>query len=111
LRPEFQNPQGTKTATQASLVEAGLEPTAAAKAEKGRSAAKLSWPKELPSRVVAARDLLAELGEASAEDFPRRYKGVQKDKAERLLESLTAVGVAIETTGEGQTQRTWRLVR
>ncbi len=31
--------------------------------------------------------------------------------AEKLLESLAAVGVAIETTAGGGGQRTWRLVR
>jgi len=41
---------------------------------------------------------LAELGEATADDFPRRFKGVQVNKEEKLLESLAAVGVAIETT-------------
>jgi restriction-modification enzyme MmeI-like protein len=111
LRPEFQNPQGVKTATQASLVEAGLEAVEPAKAEKGKKAAKLAWPKDLPARVVAARDLLAELGEATADDFPRRFKGVQPEKAEKLLESLAAVGVAIETTAAPGSQRSWRLVR
>ena len=92
LRPEFQNPEGARTATQVSLMEAGLETPEPAKAAKGKKAAKLAWPKDLPSRVVAARDLLAELGEATADDFPRRFNGVQTDKAEKLLESLAAGG-------------------
>jgi hypothetical protein len=111
LRPEFQNPQGTKAATQVSLVEAGLEAAAPAKSAKGKKAAKLAWPKDLPARVVAARDLLAELGEATADDFPRRFKGVQTDKAEKLLESIAAVGVAIETTVASGSRRSWRLLR
>jgi len=111
LRPEFQNPQGTKAATQVSFVDAGLEAVMPAKAVKGRKAAKLAWPKDLPSRVVAARDLLAELGEGTAEDFPRRFKGVQPDKAEKLLKSLAAVGVAIETTAGPGARRSWRLLR
>jgi hypothetical protein len=112
LRPEFQNPQGTKAATptQSSLAEAGLEIAEPSKAAKGKKAAKLAWPKDLPGRVVAARDLLAELGEATADDFPRRFKNVQPDKAEKLLESLAAVGVAVETTA-GPGARSWRLVR
>ena len=61
--------------------------------------------------MVAARDLLAELGEATADDFPQRFKGVQPDKAEKLLESLAAVGVAIETTVPPAVERTWSLVR
>ena len=111
LRPEFQNPEGVKAATQVSLVEAGLETTEPAKAAKGKKAAKLPWPKDLPGRVVAVRDLLAELGEVTPEDVPRRFKGVQADQAEKLLESLAAVGVAIETTAGGGGRRSWGLVR
>lgn len=111
LRPEFQNPEGTKAATQATLIEAGLEVAEPAKAIKGKKAAKLAWPKDLPARVVAVRDLLAELGEATADDIPRRFKGVQADQAEKLLESLAAVGVAIETTASSGSRRTWGLLR
>ena len=53
---------------------------------------------------------MAEIGEASADDFPRRFKDVKAEQAEKLLESLAAVGVAIETkTVTGV--RNWRLVR
>jgi len=41
----------------------------------GASACPATFPKDLPGRIVAARDLLAELGEATADDFPRRFKG------------------------------------
>ncbi len=112
LRPEFQNPEGARTATQVSLVEAGLETAEPAKAAKGKKAAKIPWPKDLPARVVAVRDLLAELGEATADEVPRRFKGVQAEQAEKLLESLAAVGVAIETTaGAEGGRRSWGLVR
>lgn len=111
LRPEFQNPQGAKVATQVSLAEAGLETAEPAKAAKGKKAAKLAWPKDLPGRVVAVRDLLAELGEATADDVSRRFKGVQGEQAEKLLESLAAVGVAIETTAGPGTKKSWSLVR
>jgi hypothetical protein len=112
LRPEFQNPEGTKAATQVSLVEAGLEAAEPAKAAKGKKAGKLPWPKDLPARVVAVRDLLAELGEATAEDVALRFKGARADQAEKLMESLAAVGVAIETTaGAGGGRRRWGLVR
>jgi len=111
LRPEFQNPEGVRAATQVSLVEAGLETPAPAKVAKGKKLPKLAWPKDLPGRVVAARDLLAELGEATADDFPQRFKGVKADQAAKLLESLAAVGVAIETTAGPETRRSWRLLR
>ncbi len=111
LRPEFQNPQGTKAATQVSFLETGPETAVPAKGAKAKKAAKLVWPKDLPARVVAARDLLAELGEANADDFPLRFKKVKPDEAEKLLESLAAVGVAIETTASPVARRSWRLVR
>lgn len=112
LRPEFQNPEGAKAkpATQVALVEAGLETAVPAKATAGRKT-KLAWPKDLPARVVAVRDLLAELGEATAGDVSQRFKGVQADQAEKLLESLAAVGVALETAAEPGGRRTWSLVR
>jgi len=110
LRPEFQNPQGTKAATQVSLVEAGLETAEPAKAATGKKT-KPPWPKALPARVVAVRDLLAELGEASVGDISQRFKGVQTDQAEKLLESLAAVGLALETAAGPGARRTWSLVR
>jgi hypothetical protein len=111
LRPEFQNPQGTKAATQVSLVEAGLDTGKQAKVTKGKKAAKRAWPKGLPARVAAVRDLLGELGEATAEDFPQRFKEVKAAQAEKLLESLAAVGVAVETTTGPKAARSWRLLR
>ncbi len=110
LRPEFQNPEGTKAATQVSMVEAGLATAAPAKTATGKKT-KLAWPKDLPARVVAVRDLLAELGEASVSDVSQRFKGVQSDQAEKLLESLAAVGVALETAAGPGGRRTWSLVR
>ena len=81
-----------------------------AKAATGKKA-KRAWPKDLPARVVAVRDLLAELGEATVGDVSQRFKGVQTDQAEKLLESLAAVGVALETAAEPGGRRTWSLVR
>ncbi len=71
----------------------------------------LTWPKDLPGRVVAVRDLLAELGEASAAEVTGRFKGVQAEQAEKLLESLAAVGVALEAAGGPGGRRTWSLLR
>jgi hypothetical protein len=111
LRPDFQNPQGEKMVTQVSFQDAGLETPEPEKAAKVKKAAKLPWPKDLPARVVAVRDLLAELREATAAEVPRRFKGVQEEQAEKLLESLAAVGVAIETTAGEWSARSWSLVR
>lgn len=111
LRPELQNPQGARPETQATLAEAGLTAAEPATPARGKRAAKPAWPKDLPARVVAARDLLAEAGSATAADFVQRFKGVKPAEAASVLESLAAVGVAIETTGGAATERSWRLVR
>jgi hypothetical protein len=111
LRPEFQNPQGERAATQTSLAEAGLEAAKPAKKGTGKKAPKRTWPKDLPARVVAARDLLAEIGGATASDFLLRFKGVKVEEAEQLLESLAAVGLAMEIPGAAGAERSWRLLR
>lgn len=112
LRPEFQNPQGEQAATQAALPGTELETeTQPAKGKKAAKTTKLAWPKDLPGRLTAARDLLAELGEASGADFPTRFKGVAANDAQKILESLAAVGLALETTPPGATERRWRVLR
>lgn len=72
-------------------------------------------PPRLPglgNRVPRPRSAAAKcLGEATDDDVPRRFKGVQADQAEKLLESLAAVGVAIETTASSGSKRTWGLLR
>jgi hypothetical protein len=93
-----------------SFVEAGLETAEPAKAATGKKA-KLAWPKDLPARVFAVRDLLADLGEATVADVSQRFKGVQTDQAEKLLESLAAVGVALKTAAGPGGRMTWSLVR
>ncbi len=107
LRPEFQNPAGERAATQATLAEAGLD-TAAAPTAK---ATKAAWPKDLPGRLAAARDLLATAGQATGADFPARFKHVKPAEAEQILASLAAVGLALELPPTAGAPRTWQAVR
>ncbi|MDX1999635.1 MAG: DNA methyltransferase, partial [Thermoanaerobaculia bacterium] len=107
LRPEFQNPAGARAEVQGQIE--GLEIAPAA--PSGKPAARLPWPKNLPDRVVAVRDLLTERGELTTADLATRYKGVRGDEAEKILESLAAVGLAIESVGGGKAARTWRGLR
>lgn len=109
LRPEFQNPAGERAATQTELVEAGLE-TGDAPEPKAKSKGKPAFPKALPERIRAARELLAQTGLATAGDFPTHYKAIKAAEAEALLESLAAVGLAAETVSESGA-RAWRLLR
>ncbi len=107
LRPEFQNPAGERAATQATLAEAGLD-TAAAPTAK---ATKAAWPKDLPGRLAAARDLLTTAGQATGADFPARFKHVKPAEAEQILASLAAVGLALELPPTAGVPRTWQAVR
>jgi hypothetical protein len=111
LRPEFQNPEGARPEAQATLTEAGLETATPLPAAAAKKTPKAQWPKDLPARVVAVRDLLAETGGATAADLRDRFKGIKGDEAEKLLESLAAVGVAKEITGDSGAARTWQLLR
>jgi len=52
-----------------------------------------------------------ELGEVAVDDVPRRFRGVQVEQAAKLLESLAAVGVALEAKAAPGGKRTWSLVR
>lgn len=107
LRPEFQNPAGARAEVQGQIE--GLEIAPAA--PSGKPAARLPWPKNLPDRVVAVRDLLTERGELTSADLATRYKGVRGDEAEKILESLAAVGLAIESVSGGGAARSWRGLR
>ena len=111
LRPEFQNPAGTRAETQATLAEAGLlAPTG--KALPGK-AAKTPWPKRLADRVTAVRDLLAEAGaatETTAADLAKHLRGARPEALEPILESLVAVGLAQEIPSPVG-GRAWRALR
>jgi hypothetical protein len=108
-RPEFQKSARCEGRNAGVVCRSGARDHRAYKGGQGEEATKPAWPKGLPARVVAVRDLLAETGEATAAEFPRRYKGGKAAEAEKLLESLATVGVAIETTARSGADRAWRM--
>jgi hypothetical protein len=90
LRPEFQNPAGTKAEVQGEIEveeEAGpVETPAAAKA--------LSWPKALPDRISAVRQWTAGQRKAiTPAEAAATFKGAKPSDLEPILESLGALGL------------------
>jgi hypothetical protein len=111
LRPEYQlkavkgaAPEPEQQEFEATKTEQKKLPSVPAAAPP---AEKQPWPKTLPERIVAIRDLVIGTKEAwSAEAVARSFVRGQVATAIPVLESLTAVGVLFEyTSGD---VRTWR---
>jgi hypothetical protein len=90
LRPEFQAPEETR-AVQAEM-DMGDAPKP--KAGKGK-VTKARWPKALPERVQAVRDVLRTAdGAMTAADVAKHFKSARKDKIEEVLATLASLGQA-----------------
>jgi len=89
LRPEFQDPDYGK-AKRAKLVQeelAVVEPTAAKAA--------LTLPVQLPERITAVRDTLADMGGiAEVKNIARLYKGRKGPAVREALDALVSLGLA-----------------
>ncbi|NBC17304.1 MAG: RNA-binding protein [Bacteroidetes bacterium] len=86
LRPEYQNPEGTRQA------ELDVETTT-----KAVSAAKETQklPDDLPARMQAVqRALAAEAAAATVEDVASRFKHARRATVQSLLETLATLGLA-----------------
>nr|WP_206079417.1 class I SAM-dependent DNA methyltransferase [Polyangium spumosum] len=95
LRPAFQNPSGTKAATQTTIatVEEATdeEETPAAASPKVKP-----WPKKLPEQIAAVRDRVGALrGAFTADDVAAGFKGAKKADVADLLDGLAALGVVV----------------
>ncbi|MCL4806410.1 MAG: class I SAM-dependent DNA methyltransferase [Thermoanaerobaculia bacterium] len=93
LRPEFQNPGGRKAATQDSLAGTGTE--AEDEELASMSAVARSWPKALPERIAAVRDLLHQRQPQSFESIRGEFTGAKPKELQGILESLAALGLAV----------------
>ncbi len=91
LRPDFQNPDG-KTAAKGKNAEMDLGPAALVE--------KAPWPKTLPDQIAAVREALEDAGEATPEQIARKFVRARTTSVQPLLESLAALGQAVET-GDG----------
>ena len=86
LRPDYQNPQGRTVSAKGEQGALDIGPTEAT--------AKTPWPKTMPNQIAAVRAALHDLGEATPDQFARRFHRVQSRSVQPLLEILTALGQA-----------------
>ena len=92
LRPEFQKPGGAKAATQEALPAGDDEDEQPA----AKPAAPLAWPKALPERIAAVRDLMARAASPRplAAVTSAFAKARPKD-VEAVLDSLASLGLLV----------------
>jgi hypothetical protein len=101
LRPEFQDPGGAKTATQESLEGAGSD--AGDETPAIKPAAALPWPKALPEKIAAVRDLLQQGRAQSLESIRASFAGAKPKELRGILDSLAALGLAVAHGESGET--------
>ncbi|MCP4678313.1 MAG: class I SAM-dependent DNA methyltransferase [Deltaproteobacteria bacterium] len=112
LRPDYQRgvvklPKGVTEVQEQTEIAATKTPERPSVAPP--AAKKQPWPKTLPERISAIRDLIQSGGAAwTAETVARSFKYGQTKSVEPVLESLAAVGVLVGYDGpEG---RRWKRV-
>lgn len=91
LRPDYQNPAGTKALAKGNQGTMDLGPK--------DTATKAPWPKSLPEQIAAVQSALHDLGEATPEQIARQFQRGRAGTVQPLLESLTALGHARPTDG------------
>lgn len=102
LRPEYQNPAGAPTATQAALPIA-IEPEPASTSVPAK---KQPWPKSLAEQAQAVRSALAASPAAvTPEQLARTFTRGRADRVADLLDTLVSLGQA-RATGDGRYVRT-----
>ncbi|WP_437733602.1 RNA-binding protein [Sorangium sp. So ce1335] len=95
LRPEFQNPSGTRSVTQTTITTADETPDDEAPAAATAPNAK-PWPKKLAEQIAAVRDCLGTIrGAFTVDDIAASFKGAKKADVADLLDGLAAVGVVV----------------
>jgi hypothetical protein len=97
LRPDFQNPGGKVAASQVAIAaanegeEEGEEGAASAAAPKAAP-----WPKKLPERIAAVRDLVAgSRGAWTLAQVVATFGGAKRPDVAAVLESLAALGIVV----------------
>jgi len=104
LRPDFQNPSGIKTGTQAPLLTTGEDDDP--QSDPAPEAIK-PWPKKIAEQVAAVRDRVAFPGKLfTVESVAAAFKGAKKKDIEGFLDGFAALGVL--TAFEGASGKRWR---
>lgn len=92
LRPEFQNPGGAKAATQEAFPGGDDEEEEPA----AKPAAPQPWPKALPERIAAVRDLMARApSPRSLVSVSSAFAKAKPKDVETVLESLASLGLLV----------------
>lgn len=99
LRPEFQNPKGAKQASQVEI--AAVAKKNAKSAKTASSSEKLAWPKGLPERIAAVRDLLSRGKGMTEDEIASAFKGAKADAIGNILQSLNVLGIAVRYRSKG----------
>jgi len=86
LRPEYQAPEGARTAARAEQTAMDVKSPKATR--------KAPWPKTMPDQIAAVRAALSDMGEATPAQIARRFDRARATTVRPLLESLAALGQA-----------------
>ena len=91
LRPEYQNPTGSRSAAQEALPETESETAPPAVREKS------PWPANLPQQVAAVRAALSrQPAPVSARELKEQFKHAREPKVREILQALASIGQARE---------------
>ena len=91
LRPEFQNPEGAKAATQTTLIPIEPEPTSTV----ATPAKKEPWPKTLAEQAQAVRAVLSAVPAGmTPEQLAKTFLRGQSRRISELLDTLVSLGQA-----------------
>lgn len=102
VRPEFQNPEGTRRAAQVALLGGETPAESEGPAASGRP-----WPKKLLERIAAVRAVVDEADTSlTVVEVAKAFKGAKRAEVEEVLQGLAALGLAVSFTGSGV--RRWR---
>ncbi len=119
LRPEYQNPAGSKPATQSALREISPEVDdgeTKPKARRGKAKSKslptpkppaklLRWPATLPKQLAAVRQVFDSTNDSlTAEELAARFKETTRRDVEAVLEGLVSLGF-VKRSGAGRGAR------
>jgi hypothetical protein len=104
LRPEFQNPGGQVAAAQVAIEAVNEGEDAGEEAAASVAPAKaLPFPKKLPERIAAVRDLVAgSRGAWTLAQVVAAFGGSKKADVATVLESLSALGIVVAYEAGGE---------
>ncbi|MHB8797860.1 MAG: class I SAM-dependent DNA methyltransferase [Thermoanaerobaculia bacterium] len=94
LRPDFQHPGGRAPDSQTAFSTGEMTPAPVAAGLTAQP-----WPKALPERIAAVRDLLRSRGAWSPATVTAAFTGAKAREVRSILDSLRALGLVSSTVG------------